>query len=142
VTGVIVILNNTPIRTFSKRQKTIEISTYGAEMVAARIAIDMILENRYCLRMIGVHIDGPALMIGDNRSVILNSPMPSSVLKKKHLSCVYHRIRKCIAAGIVRFTYVDSADNVVDVLTKSFDSTSFHRLVDLVLWRTPLTRRK
>jgi hypothetical protein len=44
VTGIIVFLNNTPIRTFSKRQKTVETSTYGAEMVAARIALDIILE--------------------------------------------------------------------------------------------------
>ena len=142
VTGIIVFLNNTPIRTFSKRQKTVETSTYGAEMVAARIATDIILEIRYCLRMMGVPIDGPALMLGDNRSVILNSTVPSSVLKKKHLSCGYHRIRECIAAGIVDFAYVDTAENIADCLTKSLDTTTFHRLVDPVLWRTPLARRK
>ena len=142
VTGIIVFLNNTPIRTFSKRQKTVETSTYGAEMVAARIATDIILEIRYSLRMMGVPIDGPALMLGDNRSVILNSTVPSSVLKKKHLSCGYHRIRECIAAGILSFVFVDTTRNVSDCLTKNLDSTAFHRCVDPVLWRTPLSRRK
>jgi hypothetical protein len=142
VTGIIVFLNNTPIRTLSKRQKTVETSTYGAELVAARIATDLILEIRYCLRMMGVPIDGPALMIGDNRSVILNSTVPSSVLKKKHLSCGFHRIRECIASRIVRFVYVESSENVADVLTKNLDSTIFHRLVDPILWRTPVSRRK
>ena len=35
VTGILVFLNNTPIRWISKRQKTVESSTYGSELVAA-----------------------------------------------------------------------------------------------------------
>jgi hypothetical protein len=40
--------------------------------VAARIATDMIIDIRYTLRMLGVPVDGPALLLGDN-SVVLNS---------------------------------------------------------------------
>jgi hypothetical protein len=90
----------------------------------------------------GVPIDSPTLMLGDNRSVILNSTVPSSIFKKKHLSCGYHRIRECIAAGIVSFDYLDTTENIADCLTKSLDSMTFHSLVDPVLWRTLLSRRK
>ena len=38
ITGIIKFLNNTPIRWYSKRQKTVEPSTYGSELVAAHIA--------------------------------------------------------------------------------------------------------
>ena len=48
VTGILILLNSTPIRWYSKRQNTIESSTYGSEFVAARIAKDMIVEWRYC----------------------------------------------------------------------------------------------
>jgi hypothetical protein len=37
ITGILVMLNNTPIRWFSKRQKIVETSTYGSELVASRI---------------------------------------------------------------------------------------------------------
>jgi hypothetical protein len=37
-----------------ERQKTVETSTYGSELVAARIAIDLIIEMRYKLRLLGV----------------------------------------------------------------------------------------
>ena len=84
-TGILVLLNNTPIRWISKRQKTVESSTYGSELVAAQIATELILELRYTLRMLGVPLDGPALMLGDNMSVVLNTTVPSSVLRKKHL---------------------------------------------------------
>ena len=49
VTGIIMLLNNTPLVWISKRQKTVETSTYGSELVAARIAIDLIIERRYKL---------------------------------------------------------------------------------------------
>jgi hypothetical protein len=82
ITGILVMLNNTLVRWVSKRQKTVETSTYGSELVASRIATELILEVRYILRSLGVVLDGPTLMLGDNMSVILNTCVPSSVLKK------------------------------------------------------------
>jgi hypothetical protein len=73
ITGILVILNNTPIRWVSKRQKTVETSTYGSELVASRVATDLILEVRYMIRSLRVALDGPALMLGDNMSVFLNT---------------------------------------------------------------------
>ena len=46
VTGIIVLLNNTPISWYSKRQKTVETSTYGSELVASRIAVELIISLR------------------------------------------------------------------------------------------------
>jgi hypothetical protein len=118
ITGILVMLNNTPIRLISKRQKTVETSTYGSELVVSRIATELILEVRYMLRSLGVALDGPALMLGDNMSVVLNTTVPSSVLKKKHNAIAYHRVREAIAARIMRFAYIKSEENVSDVLTK------------------------
>jgi hypothetical protein len=46
ITGIIVMLNYTPIRWISKCQKTVETSTYGSKLVASRVAIELILEVR------------------------------------------------------------------------------------------------
>jgi hypothetical protein len=35
VTAILLFINNTPVRWYSKRQKTVETSTYGAELVVA-----------------------------------------------------------------------------------------------------------
>jgi hypothetical protein len=72
-TLILVMLNNTPIRWISKRQKTVETSTYGSELVASRIATELILEIWYMFRWLGVALYGPALMLGDNMSVVLNT---------------------------------------------------------------------
>ena len=81
VTGILLLINNKPIHWISKRQKTVETSTYSSELVAAKQAVELIMEVRYALRMMGVPFDGPALMLGNNNSVVLNTTMPNSMLK-------------------------------------------------------------
>ena len=107
-----------PVRCASKRQKTVETSTYGSEMVATRIATELIMEYRYNLWMLGVPVEGPVMLLGDNLSVILNATVPSSMLKKKHLACIYHQVREAVAAKIMMFCHINSKDNVSNILTK------------------------
>ena len=140
VTGIILLVNNMPTAWISKRQKTVETSTYGSELVAARIAVDLIVEMRYKLRMLGVPIDGPALMLGDNMSVVLNTTIPSSQLKKKHNAISYHRVREAIAGKILRFAHIPSKLNSADFLTKPLPSDQFLALVQPLLFRQPRSR--
>ena len=135
VTGIIIFLNNMPIRFLSKRQKCCATSTYGAELIAARQATEMILELRYFLRSLGVPIDGPALLLGDNESVVVNTTTPSSLLKKKHLGVSYHMVREAIAMGAMEFCYVNTKENLADCLTKSLSPAVFKPLVESVLAR-------
>ncbi len=137
VSGMILFLNNTPIRWVSKRQKTVETSTYGSELVAARLAVELIMEVRYQLRMLGVQVDGPATLLGDNMSVVLNTTVPSSVLKKKHNAIAYHRVREACAANIIRFTHIESTANYADILTKPLANEAFHKLVKPLLFKVP-----
>jgi hypothetical protein len=44
VTGIIHFMNQTPIECYSKKQATVETATYGAEFVAARVAVDQIID--------------------------------------------------------------------------------------------------
>jgi hypothetical protein len=115
ITGILVILNNTRIRWISK---LVETSTYGSELVASRVATEFILEVRYMLQSLGVALDGPALMLGDNMSIVLNTTIPSNILKKKHNAVAHLRVREAIAARIMRFAYIKSEENVSDILRK------------------------
>jgi hypothetical protein len=135
VTGIMVFVNKTLVKYISKRQKTVETSSYGSELVAARVATELAMEYRYCLRMLGVEVDGPVRMFGDNNSVILNTTLPSSMLKKKHQSIAYHAVRNAQAAGILVFEHVKSEDNWADVLTKPLPANRFHALVRPLLFR-------
>jgi len=61
------------------------------------------MEVRYMLRSLGVDLEGPTLMLGDNMSVVLNTSVPSSVLKKKHNAIAYHRVREAIASVVIPY---------------------------------------
>jgi hypothetical protein len=90
ITGILVMLNNVQVRWISKHQNILDTLTYSSELVASMIATGVILEVRYMLRPLGVVMDGPALMLGNNMSVILSTSVPSSGLKKKHNAMAYH----------------------------------------------------
>ena len=137
VTGIVLMLNNTPITWISRRQKTVETSTYGSELVAARIACDLIIEWRYKLRMLGVVMEESSWLVGDNMSVVVNTTIPSSNLKKKHQACNYHRVRECIAAQFVKFGHIDSKENMADICTKPLGNVDFHYLADKYIFRRP-----
>ena len=100
-TGVLILVNRAPILWFSKRQNTVEFSTFGSEFVAMRIAIEMIEGLWYKLRMMGVALDGPCNVFCDNNAVVLNSKNLESTLKKKHAAINYHRTREAIVAKTI-----------------------------------------
>lgn len=133
-TGVIIYVNRAPILWFSKRQNTVETSTFGSEFVAMRIATEMIEGLRYKLRMMGVPIDGPTTVFCDNQSVVHNTTKPESTLKKKHNAIAYHRVREAAASGTIIVAKVDSKENLSDLLTKSLPGPTLKSLVSCILW--------
>ena len=76
VTGILHLLNKTLIEWFCKKQNTVESAIYGSEFVAARIATEQIMDLRLSLRYLGVRLDGPSWMFGDNLSVIKSLTIP------------------------------------------------------------------
>ena len=134
-TGVIIFINRAPILWYSKRQNTVETSTFGSEIVALRIAIEMIKGLRYKLRMMGVPIEGACKMFCDNDSVVKNISRPESPLRKKSNSICYHKARESIAGGWVRLTKELGDTNVSDILTKLMAGPRLRKLTGMCMWR-------
>ena len=117
-TGILIFVNRAPIIWYSKRQNTVETSTFGSEFVAMRIAVELIDSLHYKLRMFGIPIEGPTNVYCDNEAVTQNTTIPESTLKKKHYSIAYHHSHEAVAAGTIRVTKEDGKTNLADVLTK------------------------
>lgn len=117
-TGILIFLNMAPISWFSKKQSTVESSTFGSEMVALKIATEKIIGLRYKLRMMGVPIEGPTNVFCDNDSVAKSATNPEATLSKKNVSIAYHKCRESFAAGVMNIYFQYSEDNLADVFTK------------------------
>jgi hypothetical protein len=77
-TGGILYVNKAPILWYSKRQNTIETSTFGSEFYAMKTAIGMIEGLRYKWRMMGIPLTGPSSAFCDKESVVRTSTAPES----------------------------------------------------------------
>lgn len=117
--GILIYVNNAPIIWFSKRQNTVESSSFGSEFVALRIAVELVEALRYKLRMFGIPIDGPTNIYCDNKSVVTNASIPTSVLNKRHNAICYHKVRESQAAGTIRVGWIPGEENLADLFTKT-----------------------
>ena len=114
---------------YLKQQATIETASYGSEMVAGKIAVEQTKEIWYVLRSIGVPIEGPSIMFGDNESVVKSTTIPNSSLKRKSLLLAFHMIREAIAANIINSFHMPGKENPVDCLMEFIHGDEWSRLL-------------
>ena len=69
--------------------------------------------------MLRIPCDFPACVYGDNQSVLVNSTVPASTLKKKSCSIACHHVREGVAADEWRMCCISTDHNVADLFTKS-----------------------
>ena len=65
--------------------------------------------------MLGMGLEKTSLMLGDNMSVILNTTIPSSMLKKKHNAVAYQKAREIIAFKTMQFCHIPSTAKVATI---------------------------
>ena len=133
-TGVLIFLGMAPVVFYSKKQGSIETSSFGSELSAMKTAVELLEGLRYKLRMMGVPLEGPAYVKADNMSVVHNCSNPASQLKKKSNSIAYHYVRERCAADVCSISYVPTTDNLADMFTKSQPGEVRRRLADRVLY--------
>ena len=118
-TGFIIFVNCAPVHWVSKKQAGVETSTFGSEFLAMKHCCEYLKGLRYKIRMMGIPLLHCCYVYGDNKSVLYNTTLPDSTLKKKHHSVAYHYVREGCATDEWRTTYVKSNDNCSDICTKS-----------------------
>ena len=87
-----------------------------------KVATEYVRDLRFKLRMMGIPVEEPAFVFGDNQSVLANTTNPASTLKKKSNSVAFHHCREGSARDEWRTVYVNTHDNVADLFTKPLPS--------------------
>ena len=117
-TGFLVFLNSALIHWWSKKQTSVESSSFGSEFIAMKQCCEYLWGLCYKLRMLRIPCDEPSLVYGDIQSVLANTTIPDLALKKKSQSIAYHFMREGSAHDEWRTTYVNIHKNEADLLTK------------------------
>ena len=120
--GFFVWINCSLVHWLSKKQASVESSSFGSEFIAMKQCCEYLRGLRYKLRMMGIPVEGPAYIKGDNQSVLANTTIPDLTLKKKSQSIAYHFVREGVACDEWQTSYVNTNDNRSDLLTKLLPS--------------------
>ena len=72
--------------------------------------------------MMGIPVNNPVYIYGDNKSVLWNTSNPESTLKRKSSSVAFHFFREGVSKDMRRTAYVKSSLNVADIFTKVVSS--------------------
>ena len=93
-TGFLVYLNCALVCWWSKKQMSVESSSFGAEFIVMKQCCVYLRGLRYKLRMMGIPVETPIYVYGDNQSVLANMTISDSALKKKFQSSAYHFVHE------------------------------------------------
>ena len=80
--------------------------------------------------MMGVPIDVPTCIFGDNMSVIFNTSRPEYQSRMKSNSICYHTIQEAVAMGECMTTHVPTLMNFADLITKVVYGSKRRRIVN------------
>lgn len=114
----------------SRLQKTIATSTTEAEYMALTEGAKEVAWLRAMARDLGVRLDGPVQLWGDNQSALKLAENPGFYRRTKHIDIQWHFIRQEVAEGRVRLDYIATANQRADILTKGLARPAHERLAD------------
>jgi hypothetical protein len=134
--GFILYLNGGPICWGSKKQNTIVDSTTYAEYVACYMAAKEIIWCRRLLHGLGFSQLQPTQLFSDSQSAIRLALNPEFHQRTKHVDIKYHMVRQQIKQHVLNIFYINTTDNIADILTKALSTDRFKRLCSSL---TPFT---
>jgi hypothetical protein len=131
-TGVIFFSGQMVISWMSQKQKLIALSTCEAEYIAgAAGACQAVWLNRLLEELTGISPQQPILRM-DNQSAIALSKNLVLHDRSKHIDTKFHFIRQCVEDGRLCLDYVQTQEQLADVLTKSLGRARFCELRDKI----------
>ena len=75
--------------------------TYSAEFNAGRTATEDSVEIRYMLCSLGVEVNKPTKLYGDNKAVCCSIVAEEGLCKKKYTSIAFHKLWKAAATRTI-----------------------------------------
>ena len=118
-------LGSTVVSWFSRKQKSVALSSVEAEYMAASPAsCEAIWLHKLLIWIFGVQMR-PMVIYCDNQSCIKLSENPVFHDRSKHIEIRYHFIWDYVQRGAVELQYISNDEQVANILTKALGRGKF-----------------
>lgn len=137
VTGYLFMLAGAPITWQSRQQTSVALSTMESEYMAACAATQEAIWLRSLLKDLNLLDQSkPMIIREDNQACIAFSLNPGTYKKSKHIDVKFHFVRERVASKEVVLEYIDTKDQLADILTKALDGSTFTKLRERIFGNT------
>ena len=106
----------------------------GRGVTSVSVAHGFAAVTRCTLRYLGVPVEGPSYMLGDNKTVVDTSSHPHGKLQERHNALSFHKTRHAIAAGVTRFYHIRGNTNPGDILSKHWEYRAVWPMMRVILF--------
>ena len=134
--GYVIFLDKGPICWKSKMQAIVALSSCEAEYIALVECIKEILWLLQHFRILGIKLESPVVIGIDNQAAIALAKNPVLHEKSKHIDTRHHFIRQAVQEGLIRLQYINTGDNIADILTKFTNTNTFQTHTSRLLSQT------
>ena len=127
--GYVTYMEGAVVSTKSKVQQFVTLSPTEAELVAMTEGVKEALGNKRLLEAMGLQVELPILVRGDNKGALDLMSNWSTGGKTRHIDVRYYFLRELKEQGIVDIQWVATDVNEADLFTKNLPKGSFERHV-------------
>ncbi|KAF7759957.1 hypothetical protein Agabi119p4_11652 [Agaricus bisporus var. burnettii] len=117
--GHIFFMAGGPVLWASKHQDTVALSTVEAEYMVFMCAIQQALWLSKFMDEVALSQERPMTIYADNNGAIANTQNNKNHKQTKHIRIRHHFTKERVESGNISFTYIPSANNLADIITKS-----------------------
>lgn len=119
---------------FSRKQRSVTLSTKEAEYVAMAGGVKETLYGRGILRFLRMNMKFSGISVFEkNKSAKALAKTPPSSLNSKHIDVLHHFLREIVANEDIKVERVSTKERCADILTKALGKESFKLHRDLLL---------
>jgi hypothetical protein len=141
-TGAIILYRGSLVSAISKVQKLTTLSTAESEYVAMNEAAVMSMYLRQYVESIGRPASEPTRMYIDNTAAISMTEETANFNRTKHIAIRYHSTRQFIRDGHMQVEYVNTEEQIADVMTKALGPFKFDKFRAMMNYREGFTSLK
>jgi hypothetical protein len=125
MSGMLFFLGSSLVSWQSLKQQVVALSSCEAEYIAATSAVTQVLWlARLMGELLGKKAEAVELRV-DSKSALALAKNPVFHGRSKHIRIKFHFIRSCLEEGSVKANYINTVDQLADILTKPLGRVKF-----------------
>lgn len=131
--GYVIFMCGGPVIWRCKKAKAVAMSSCGAEYVAMSEAAREVRCIRILMSELLLPLGPPTVLYGDNQSAIKSIYKLTNTDRLRHVDMRYHFVRDMVKEGTVDIRWIQSKENVADIMTKPCKWQTYCELRDRIM---------